>query len=55
MDKTAGVIKFIIGIMFCLSSATLMIIKNDIPLPAVVSLSAVGIALIATSKYRLFK
>ncbi len=56
MDKkTASLIKFISGVIFCLSSAILMFGKNDIPLPVKISLNIVGIALIATSKYRLLK
>jgi hypothetical protein len=57
MDKkTFGLIRFISGIIFCLSSAILMFLGNeDIPVPVKISLLIVGMALIATSKYRLFK
>ena len=56
MDKkNANLIRFISGIIFCLSGAILMFFKNDIPVPVKISLGIVGIALIATSKYRLLK
>jgi hypothetical protein len=57
MDKkTFGLIRFISGIIFCLSSAILMFFENqDIPVPIKLSLLVIGIALIATSKYRLLK
>ncbi len=57
MDKqNFSLIRFISGIIFCLSSAILMFLGNqDIPLPIKISLLVVGIALIATSKYRLLK
>jgi len=57
MDKkTFSLIRFISGIIFCLSSAILMFFENqDIPVPIKLSLLVVGIALIATSKYRLLK
>ncbi len=55
MDKkTFSLIRFISGIIFCLSSAILMFLGNqDIPVPIKLSLLVVGIALIATSKFRL--
>ncbi len=54
--KTFSLIRFISGIIFCLSSAILMFFENqDIPVPIKISLLVVGIALIATSKYRLLK
>jgi hypothetical protein len=57
MDKkTFSLIRFIGGILFCLSSAILMFLGDqDIPLPVKISLLVVGIALIATSKVRLLK
>ena len=57
MDKkTPSLIKFIIGIIFCLTIAILMFLGNqDIPVSIKISLLIVGIALIATSKYRLLK
>ena len=57
MDKkTLSLIKFVIGIVFCLTGAILMFLGNpDIPIPIKISLLIVGIALIATSKYRLLK
>ena len=56
MDKkTFSLIRFISGIIFCLSSAILMFFKNDIPVPVKISLLIVGMALIATSKYKLIK
>lgn len=57
MDKkTFSLIRFISGIIFCLSSAILIFLENqDIPVPIKLSLLVVGIALIATSKYRLIK
>jgi hypothetical protein len=57
MDKkTFGLIRFIGGVIFCLSSAILMFSGNqDIPVPIKISLLVVGIALIATSKFRLLK
>ena len=53
--KTFRLIRFISGIIFCLSSAILFLGDQDIPLPVKISLAIVGIALIATSKYRLLK
>jgi hypothetical protein len=54
--KTFSLIRFISGIIFCLSSAILMFLGNeDIPVPVKISLLIVGMALIATSKYRLLK
>ena len=57
MDKkNFSLIRFISGIIFCLSSAILMFLGDqDIPIPIKISLFVVGIALIATSKYRLLK
>lgn len=57
MDKkTLSLIKFVIGIVFCLTSAILMFLGNqDIQVPIKISLLVVGIALIATSKYRLLR
>ncbi|MDD5331879.1 MAG: hypothetical protein PHE43_03620 [Candidatus Nanoarchaeia archaeon] len=57
MDKkTFSLIRFIGGIIFCLSSAILIFLGNeDIPVPVKISLLIVGMALIATSKYRLLK
>lgn len=57
MDKKKfGLIRFITGIIFCLSSAILIFSGNqDIPLPIKISLLIVGIALIAMSKFRLLK
>lgn len=57
MDKkTFSLIRFISGIIFCLSSAILMFLGDeDIPVPVKISLLIVGMALIATSKYRLLK
>ena len=57
MDKkTFSLIRFMSGIIFCLSGAILMFLGDqDIPVPIKLSLFVVGIALIATSKYRLLK
>jgi hypothetical protein len=56
MDKkTLSLIRFISGIIFCLSSAILFLGDQDIPVPIQISLLVVGIALIATSKVRLLK
>jgi len=57
MDKkTFRLIRFISGIIFCLSSSILMFSGNqDIPVAVKISLLVVGIALIATSKVRLLK
>lgn len=56
MDKkTFHLMRFIAGILFCLSSAILFLGDKDIPNPVKISLAIVGIALIATSKYRLLK
>ena len=57
MDKkTSSLMRFISGIIFCLSSAILMFFGDpDIPVPIKLSLLVVGIALIATSKFRLLK
>lgn len=57
MDKRKrSLIQFIAGIALCLSSAVLMFFENeDIPLPVKISLLIVGIALMATSKFRLLK
>ena len=55
MDKkTFSLIRFISGIIFCLSSVILMFLGDqDIPVSIKISLLVVGIALIATSKYKL--
>lgn len=54
--KTFSIIRFISGILFCLSSAVLIFLGNeDIPLPVKISLGIVGIALISTSKFKLLK
>jgi hypothetical protein len=57
MDKKIfGLIRFISGIIFCLSSAILMFLENeDIHISIKISLLIVGMALIATSKCRLLK
>ena len=56
MDKkTFSLIRFISGVIFCLSGAILMFFENDIPVPVKISLLIVGMALIATSKFRLLK
>jgi len=57
MDKkTFSLIRFMSGILFCLSSAILIFLGDqDIPVSVKISLLVVGIALIATSKVRLLK
>jgi len=53
--KTAGLMKFISGIMFCLAAVILVFFENDIPIPIKISLLIVGIVLIAKSNFRLLK
>ena len=55
MDKKKrALLRFIAGILFCLSSAVLFFFGvEDIPTPIKISLLIVGIALIATSKHKL--
>ncbi|MDD5253815.1 MAG: hypothetical protein PHG05_01780 [Candidatus Nanoarchaeia archaeon] len=57
MDKNNfSLIRFISGIIFCLSSAILMFLGNqDIPIPVKISLLIVGIGLISSSRFRLLK
>ena len=55
MDKkTLNLIQFIIGIILALTGAVLMFF-GILPLSARITIGIVGIALIATSKFRLFK
>jgi len=54
MDKKISKIQFIIGIVFALTSAILMFL-DVLPLSARITIGIVGIALIATSRFRLLK
>ena len=55
MDKkTINLIQFIAGIILALTSAILMFL-GILPLSARITIGIVGIALIATSKFRLLK
>lgn len=49
-----NIIKFIAGIVFCLTSAVLMLF-GVLSLPVRIIIGIIGIGLIATSKFRLLK
>ncbi len=50
-------IKFVIGLLFVLSSVLFMLLdkSDNTPVSVKISLAVIGIAFIATSKYRLLK
>jgi len=52
--KTLNLIQFIVGIILALIGGTLMFFEI-LPISARITISIVGIALIATSKFRLLK
>jgi glucan phosphoethanolaminetransferase (alkaline phosphatase superfamily) len=52
--KNLNLIPFTIGILLALTSAVLMFL-GILPLPARITIGIIGIALIATSKFRLLK
>jgi hypothetical protein len=55
MDKkTTSLIQFIVGIFLALTSATLMFL-GILPVSARITIGIVGLALIATSKFKLLK
>ena len=52
--KNLNLIQFTAGILLALTSAVLMFL-GILPLPARITIGIIGIALIATSKFRLLK
>jgi hypothetical protein len=52
--KTINLFQFIVGIFLALTGAVLMFL-GILPIPARITVGVVGLALIATSKFRLLK